>query len=207
MTKRQTDVTSELLETGEATMSQIAKLFRTDAKTLPERMHGVVSKGKRNGYRVYSIAEAAGRLVKPGYEIEEFIRQMSPQEMPPLLQKEYWNGQNARLKHEKELGNLWPTEDVVEFAAVLCQGVRQALILAVDDIDREEGFTSGQRKAFRRIMDGAITEMSEKLQETFKDYYANRPDDRVQTSAQRLVDPRGDSRRVPETPEDEEVDI
>lgn len=188
-------------------MSQIAKLFRTDAKTLPQRMHGVVSVGKRAGYKVYNIAEAAGRLVKPGYEIEEFIRQMSPQEMPPLLQKEYWNGQKARLAFEKELGNLWPTEDVVEHTAVLQQGIRQAINLATDEVDREESFTTGQRKVFRRIMDNAIVEMGEKIQEAFKDYYANRPDDREQTSAQRLVNPGGNSRRLPETPEDEEVDI
>lgn len=188
-------------------MSQIAKLFHTDAKTLPQRMRGIVSAGRRNGYKVYNIAEAASRLVKPGYEIEEFIRQMSPQEMPPLLQKEYWNGQKARLAFEKELGNLWPTEDVVELTAVQGQGIRQALILATDEIDREEGFTTGQRKAFRRIMDSAISEMGEKLKETFKEYYANRPDDRVKTSAQRLVDSGGDSRRVPEAPEDEDFDI
>ena len=188
-------------------MSQIAKLFRTDAKTLPQRMHGIVSVGKRAGYRIYNIAEAAGRLVKPGYEIEEFIRQMSPQEMPPLLQKEYWNGQKARLSFERELGNLWPTEDVVEFSAVLQQGIRQAISLAVDEVDREEGFTAGQRKAFRRIMDSAITEMGEKLQETFKEYYANRPDDREQTSAQRLVNPGRDGGRLPEAPEDEDFDI
>lgn len=188
-------------------MSQIAKLFRTDAKTLPQRMHGVVSVGKRSGYRVYNIAEAAGRIIKPGYEIEEFIRQMSPQEMPPLLQKEYWNGQKARLAFEKELGNLWPTEDVVEHTAVLQQGIRQAINLATDEVDREEGFTTGQRKAFRRIMDAAITDMAEKIQETFKEYYANRPDDREQTNAQRLVNPGGNGRRVSEAPEDEDFDI
>lgn len=207
MGKQSSDVTSELLATGEATMSQIAQLFETDAKTLPQRMKGVVPSGRRAGYRVYKIADAAARLVKPGYEIEEYIRQMSPQELPALLQKEFWNGQRARVAYEREMGNLWPTEDVIALFAVLQQGIRQTMLLVVDDIDREEGLTDGQRKVFRRISDQAVTKFKEDLTEAFKDYYANRPDDRGQATVKRLVDSGRDSRRVPEAEEDEEVDI
>lgn len=207
MVKRTSDVTSELLATGEATMSQIAQLFQTDAKTLPQRLKGIIPAGKRNGYKVYNIREAAGRLVEPGYEIEEFIRQMSPQEMPPLLQKEFWNGQRARTAYEKEIGNLWPTADVVALFAVLEQGIRQTMLLLTDDIEREEGLTTGQRKVFRRITDQAITLFKEKLTEAFKDYYADREDDRGTDGAQRLVDSRRERRRLLEAEEDEEVDI
>lgn len=206
MVKRTSDVTSELLATGEATMSQIAQLFETDAKTLPQRLKGIIPAGRRAGYKVYNIRECAARLVKPGYEIEEFIRQMSPQEMPPLLLKEYWNGQRARLTYERELGNLWPTEDVVEMAAVMQQGVRQSLILAVDDIERDEGFTDGQRKAFRRIIDATISSLSDQLTEKFKDYHANRDVARTST-AKRLVDSSSLDTGIPEAEDDEEVDI
>lgn len=206
MVKRTSDVTSEILATGEATMSQIAQMFETDAKTLPQRMKGIIPAGKRNGYKVYKIREAAGRLVKPGYEIEEFIRQMSPQELPPLLNKEFWNGQRARAAFEKEMGNLWPTEDVVALFAVLENGIRQTMLLVTDDIEREEGLTDGQRKAFRRITDAAITLFKEKLTEGFQEYYANREDHRG-SAIERLVDSSGDGGAIPEAEEDEEVDI
>jgi len=207
VTKRQTDVTSELVETGEATVSQIAKLFGTDPKTLPQRMKGIVSVGRRNGYKVYNIAEVASRLVKPGYEIEQYIRQMSPQELSPLLLKEFWNGQRARLTYERELGNYWATADVVELMGVTEQGIRQVMLLAVDDVDREESFTDGQRKAFRRIIDAGITAMKETLTERFKEYYANRPDDRDETGRERLGSQDDHGGRLPEAEEDEEVDI
>lgn len=187
-------------------MSQIAQMFETDAKTLPQRMKGIIPAGKRNGYKVYKIREAAGRLVKPGYEIEEFIRQMSPQELPPLLNKEFWNGQRARAAFEKEMGNLWPTEDVVALFAVLENGIRQTMLLVTDDIEREEGLTDGQRKAFRRITDAAITLFKEKLTEGFQEYYANREDHRG-SAVERLVDSSGDGGAIPEAEEDEEVDI
>lgn len=204
MTKRVSDVTSEILETGTATRSQIAQLFRTDPKTLPERMHGVVSTGKRNGYRVYDIREAASRLVEPGYEIEEYIRQMSPQELPPLLQKEFWNGQKARLSYEKEMGNLWPTEDVVALVAVLEQGMRQTVLLITDDVEREEGLTAGQRKVFRRIMDQGIAKFKETLTEAFKDYYANREDDGGPAQGKRVGDSSRNGRGLPDTEEEPE---
>ncbi len=207
MTKRVSDVTSEVLATGEATMSQIAQMFQTDAKTLPQRMRGVIPVGKRNGYKVYNIREAAGRLVTPGYEIEEFIRQMSPQEMPPLLQKEFWNGQRARTAYEREIGNLWPTEDVVALFAVLEQGIRQTMLLLTDDIEREEGLTTGQRKVFRRITDAAITTFKDKLTEAFKEYYADREDIGRTGRVEPLVDSSGDSRGFSDAEEDEEVDI
>lgn len=207
MVKRTSDVTSEILATGEATLSQIAQMFETDAKTLPQRMKGIVPAGRRNGYKVYNIREAAGRLVQPSYEIEEYIRQMSPQELPPLLNKEFWNGQRARIAYEKEMGNLWATEDVVELFSVLEQGVRQTWILLTDDIEREEGVTDGQRKVLRRISDAAINTFKDKLTEKFKDYYANRAADGGPARPERLVDSSRDSRRVLEAEEDEEVDI
>jgi hypothetical protein len=168
------EVTSELLVTGEGTMAQIAQLFNTDAKTLPKRMKGVLPKGTRRGYKVYSIREAAGRLVDPGYEIEEFIRQMSPQELPPLLNKEFWNAQNSRLKYEKELGNLWPTEEVVIAVNEFSGAVRMALLLVADGVEREVGITDRQRAIIQRMMDAAIEEMKKKIVEKFKDYHANR---------------------------------
>lgn len=206
MVKRVSDVTSEIVSTGQATLSQIAQMFETDPKTLPQRMKGIVPAGRRSGYKVYNLREAASRLVKPGYEIEDFIRQMSPQELPPLLNKEFWNGQRARQAYEKEMGNLWPTEDVVEMFGVLSQGMRQTIILVTDDIEREEGFTAGQKKAFRRIMDAAIITMQEKLTERFQEYYDNRPADRKPT-AKPVVRTDSDSGRVPGPEDDEEIDI
>jgi hypothetical protein len=168
------EVTSTLLATGQATFAQIAQLFETDAKTLPKRLKGVIPKGTRSGYKVYSIREAAEYLVTPGYEIEDFIRQMSPQELPPLLSKEFWNGQNARLNYEKSLGNLWPTDDVVAAFGEILNVVRMAVLLVADDVDRESGLTPGQRLIIRRIMDGMIVKLGQDITDKFKEYHANR---------------------------------
>lgn len=185
--KADTEVTSELLASGEATIAQLAQLFETDAKTLPRRMKGVLARGTRKGYKVYRIREVAARIVTPGYEIEEFIRQMSPQELPPLLQKEFWNGQNARINYEKALGNLWPTEEVVAALGEFANVVRITLLLVPDDVDREVSVTDGQREVIRRIMHAAVDTLKKNIAERFKDYHANSPANRIET-VRRIVD-------------------
>lgn len=168
------EVTSTMLATGQATMAQIAQLFSTDAKTLPKRMRGCVPAGTRRGNKVYEIKEAAAYLVTPSYEIEEFIRQMSPQELPNLLHKEFWNGQNARLNYETKLGNYWPTEDIVNYVGELVNTMRMTLLLISDDIAREASITNLQREIFTRITDAAIATLRKNIEEKFREYHAHR---------------------------------
>lgn len=208
--KQADEVTSELLATGEATLAQIARLFNTDAKTLPKRLKRLVPKGMRRGYKVYSIAEAASYLITPGYEIEEYIRQMSPQELPPLLSKEYWNGQAARLKYETAMGQHWPTEEIVAFLGELLNVSRMTLLLLVDDVNREESLTDGQRGVIQRITDAAITTMGKTIAEKLTEYHANRPDPgptpRVIEHVRR-VDEDDDGGNILAAEDDEEEDI
>lgn len=208
--KPENEVTSEILETGKATMTQIAQLFGTDSKTLPQRMKGILPSGKnRRGYRVYSIAEAATRIVRPGYEIEEYIRQMSPQELPPLLSKEFWNGQNARTKHEREIGNLWPTERVVEAFSAGLSALRMAILLIQDAIEREDVLTHNQRAAIQKIMDSAINDAREAIVEKMKEFdsaYELVSDGGIQ-GLEGQDDPEDDDGNILASASDEEEDI
>lgn len=161
---------AEIVETGAATMTQLAQMFHTDSKTLPKRMRGLQSCGtNKRGHKVYLIREAATRIVRPGYEIEEYIRQMSPQELPPLLSKEYWNGQNARIKFEETVGNLWPTEKVIEAFSAGLAALRMTILLILDTVERERSLNEEQRDIIRRVMDSAINDCREAIQEKMKD--------------------------------------
>lgn len=213
--KASDEVTSEIMATGEATMAQIAQMFNTDAKTLPKRMRGILPKGTRRGYKVYSINEAATRIVTPGYEIEEFIRQMSPQELPSHLLKEFWAGQKSRVEYETKIGNLWDTGKVVEIVAEQMNLTRMTLLLFADDVDREQKLTDRQRGVIRRMVDALIVTLADKAEERFKDYYANRAEaeelegydyDDV-SDFEGEDDSAEESDDLPEAEDDEEEDI
>lgn len=204
------EVTSEIIESGCATMTQIAQMFRTDTKTLPKRMRGIQSAGKnKKGYTVYSIAEAATRIVRPGYEMEEYIRQMSPQELPPLLSKEFWNGQNARIKFEEQMGRLWPTDRVVECFGAGLSALRMAILLVKDGVEREEQLTQPQRDAVQRFMDAAINDARESVMEKMKEFdcaYELEDDGGIQ-GLEGPDDRAGDDGNLLASEDDEEEDI
>jgi hypothetical protein len=164
------EVTSELLATGEASMAQLAHLFQTDAKTLPRRLRGLKPSGQRHNTKTYLIREAASRIVKPGYAIEQYLRTMNHSELPPLLTKEYWNGQRARQIYEENAGDLWRTADVVEGFAEAFKTLRMSLLLMADAVDRESELSEPQRKALKRMIDGSIDDLREKMVSRFKDY-------------------------------------
>ncbi len=166
------EVTSELLATGEATMAQLGQLFETDPKTLPKRLRGLRPSGVRNNTSTYKIREAASRIVKPGYAIEYYLRTMNHNELPPLLTKEYWNGQRARQIYEENAGDLWRTAQVVEAFAEAFKTLRMSLLLMADSVDRETELSEPQRKIIKRMVDGAIDDLRESMITRFKDYVA-----------------------------------
>lgn len=168
--KPRDEVTSDLLATGEASMAQIAQLFRTDAKTLPRRLRRLKPVATRSGVKVYSIRDAAGYLVKPGYSIEQYLRTMHPNELPVGLMKEFWAGQSSRQSFEMKAGDLWPTAQVVEALAEAFKQARMTILLFPETVERETGITDDQRIVLRRLSDGLIDDLREGLVEHFKNY-------------------------------------
>lgn len=167
----------ELLATGEATKAQIAKLFRRDPKTMDRLLYGLIPANVRRGAAVFSIEEAASRLVKPGYSIEAYIRRMHHTDLPNLLQKEFWNALRARQAFEKEQGDLWPTFEVKAVMAEAFAAIRMALLLMPDHVDREVALSQAQKDILKRLTDAAIVNVSEKLVDKFKNYVP--PDDHI----------------------------
>jgi hypothetical protein len=168
--KARDEVTSDLLATGEASMAQIAALFRTDAKTLPRRLRRLKPVHTRSGVSVYSIRDAAAYLVKPGYSIEQYLRSMHSNDLPVGLMKEFWAGQKSRQSYEMQAGDLWPTAQVVEALAGAFKQARMTILLFPETIERESGVTDAQRKILRRLADGLIDDLRDSLVEQFSNY-------------------------------------
>ena len=159
----------EVLATGQATMSQLGTLFSVDPKSLPRKLLGLPV-FRRGPLVLYNVGEAAGRIVKPSYEIENFIKRMHHSDLPPMLGKEFWNAQKARQSYEEAQGDLWRTEAVVSAFAELFSTLRMTLLLIADSLERETSLTDQQRAIVRGQIDGAIKEMRETVTGMFKDY-------------------------------------
>lgn len=158
------DAENDVVATGRGTANQIAKLFRVNKNDINRKLDGLAPVGRRKGFPLYDVREAAGLLVEPTYEIEDRIKRMNPADIPPLLGKEIWNGQRARLAYERENGDLWPTDEVVAALAATFNECRMVFLLMLDNVERQSGtLTAQQRSVISRLAEGGINAMKESL--------------------------------------------
>ncbi len=168
--KVRTDEESNAIIYEGATLRQLGIMFKADPKVVARKCSSLVPVGSRSGSSIYSIAEAASRLVKPSYEIERYIMEMNHLDLPSLLSKEFWNGQRSRLAFEEANGDLWRTPDVVRMMSELFSAVRMILLLMPDTVEREAGLSREQKAVVRRIVDGAIVNGRDNIIKRFKEH-------------------------------------
>lgn len=153
-----------------ATIRQLAIMFKMDPKVVTSKVSSLVPVGRRKGTSIYSIPEAAARLVKPGYDIERVIMNMNHSDLPPMLQNAFWSAQKTRASYEEMIGDLWRTSRVVRLISVLFNSVRMILLLLPDTIEREAGLSREQKAVVRRVVEGALVEGRKAIMKEFEGY-------------------------------------
>lgn len=166
-THMQDSETRTMLYEG-ASISQLGKLFIMDNRTVSAKLHAVLPVGKRHGSPIYLIRDAAPHLCKPLGDITEAIKRMHHSELPPLVQKEFWNGLRARQEYEKAQGMLWATSDIIDSLAEAFKLLRMSLLLTRDRVERESELTGKQREIIQSIIDGALIDLNKALIERFQ---------------------------------------
>jgi hypothetical protein len=160
------------------TARELALLFKMKPDTVKTRLGGLKASGERFGYPLYHIKDAAPFLVPIPADVISAVMKINHKSLPPSLQREYWYGQNARLKFETDKGNLWKTQDVVMFFADAFSDVRMGILLLLDRVERETAFTDRQREALQSIIDGTLEDIRGRIENTFqarRDQPAGRP--------------------------------
>jgi hypothetical protein len=151
-------------------VTELATLFRTNRQNVRKKLAGVKPIGDRAGDPVYDIYDAAQVLVKPNVDLAEYIKTMRPNDVPPALQKQFWDGQLGRQKFEELAGNLWRTEKVQLAMADLLKIVRQQIQLMSDTVERETGLTEEQRKIIFGISDNVQDSLHKAVLNHFQNY-------------------------------------
>lgn len=138
-------------------ITQAITIFGMDLRDIKAKTHGLVKPcGERKGNPIYQIRDLAPYLVKPPYDIDEFIQRMSVADLPMMLRKEYWAGLRSRQLYEKEAAELWPTADVVDMVSTLFKTIRMSLLLTRESVERETELSDRQRAIITRIIDNAL---------------------------------------------------
>src|SRR5690606_19291643 len=117
---------------------------------------------------LYDLEIAMSYLVKPRFDIRDYMKTMNPTELPPMLRKEYWDAELKRRRFELEAGELWHTEDVLKVLADAFMSIKNQTQVWADDVEREAGLTTDQYDALRRRVDRLREDMFRSLCEAPK---------------------------------------
>ena len=151
-------------------VSKLALLFRGRAETVNRKLiqFGIKPKNKHGAIALYDILEAASALVKPAYDIDEYIRQMSHNDLPAQLTKEFWAGQRTKQQVELAAGNLWETEKVVQEVGELMKIVKMSTLLMLDGVENQTELSERQREIIRNLTHGMLEDLVKRVEEKFK---------------------------------------
>lgn len=150
-------------------MSQMAKLFEMDRRDLIEKLerHSIKPSGKNGGHPIYKLKDVMPVIVKPLYDIEEYLKKMHHNDLPKHLTKEFWAGLRSRQEYELKAGNLWPTERVVSEVGELFKLVKMSALLTCDTVERQVELSEEQRKIINDIMHGMLRDLNKTIIEKF----------------------------------------
>lgn len=148
-------------------ISELAAVFNKDKRTVSEKIRNVKPSGSRDGFPIYHLREAASALADPvsPEQIEEYIKQLRPNDLPPYLLKEFWAGQLTKQKFELNDASLWPTEDVMRVLAAVFKNLKTGILLFADTIEAKTDLSDKQRKLLNELSDGLLVELHRTLVE------------------------------------------
>jgi hypothetical protein len=142
----------------------LMKAFRMGRAAIEAKLAGcpAVGTGKHN-IPLYDLPVAASYLIKPRMSQAEMFKTLRPNDLPDKLKDAYWAAKLKQQKYERQAGELWRTEDVLDTFAEVFKILRQSLQLIPDAVDREKGISPEQRQIITRAVDAIQDELHQKL--------------------------------------------
>lgn len=150
-------------------ISQLEKAFERDKRTINQALASVEPDGYRNGVPIWRISTAAQYLVKPSYSVEHKLRRMNPRDLPPMLQKEFWDAMSRRMKFLEDAGDLWRTDSVISMMSECFQTFKMECRLTADAVGQNVELSKRQRDIVVNLIDGMMENIRRGLVTQFQD--------------------------------------
>lgn len=161
------DTESRALLYAGASVNQLTEIFGGTSLDMARRLGDLKPVGTgRQGNPIYNLAEACARVVKPVLTAEmitKHLRRMNPKDLPPMLNKLFWEGLAARDRYKESAGELWNASDVTTLAADAFQSLRMSLLLIPDVLRDETALSEKQFEIVQKVIDTALETTRVKL--------------------------------------------
>jgi hypothetical protein len=150
-----------------ASVNQLADLFRMKTPDVLRRLGDLkpVGVGRQNN-PIYDVAQAAARLIRipvTADMIDGYMRRVNARDLPPILNKIYWEGLMVRERYREQAGELWHTEDVARVASDAFQSLRMSVLLIPDALRDGTDLSERQFTMVQEILDKALEESRVRL--------------------------------------------
>lgn len=149
------------LVVGGVSAAWLGHVFGMDKNTVKKRLSGCPVAGMNRGTPHYLIRQAAAYLVTPKFDIEEYIKSVRAQDLPPHLNDTYWSALGKRQKVLMDAGETWDTSDVLDVFGRANIQIKSTVQLWVDEVERVQGLTDDQRAMLIRMSDGLLEDIHE----------------------------------------------
>lgn len=142
---------NDIEEARQWSINQIAKAFRLDRRTVTRRLEngGVAPAGLRHSHPVYDLADIGPALF--GQVVP--ANTLSPEEMAPKDQKDWYQAQNERLKYEQTMGQLVPVFEVHQAMSKIAKSVTSTLDILPDILERDCGLKADALNRIQEVID------------------------------------------------------
>lgn len=158
--KDRVDLSSHAVVKG-VTATWLGTVFHMDYRTVTHRLKNCPPLTRQKGGKamLYDLPVAASFLIKPQFDVEDYLKTMKVEEMPTKLQEGYWAAALKRQKWEENAKHLWRTDEVAKRFSETFLMIANALRVWVDDLESVQEVTPAQRKFF----DGVVAQLQESI--------------------------------------------
>lgn len=157
------------VEAGElmrpVTRAFLTEITRLDENVVRRRLLNCPRLGKSGQRDLYDFMTAIAHLVEPQIDLEAYIKTMNPKKLPAGLNKDVWDGMHKRLRYQRDAGDAWHTEDVIEVLGRACMLIKDRLQLVTETMRDRAKLDDAQAKRFAEMIDGLSADIHAALVE------------------------------------------
>lgn len=147
----------------------LAQIFGMGTGTVKKKLAECPPMRKMRNATLYNLRQAAAYLVDPKVDLERYIKTLSAADLPPSLNKDYWEALLKRQKYEIAAGDAWRTEDVLEVFGDVFTHIKSSTQLWQSTIDRVHGLTNEQQATLSVLVDRLLDDLHARLVSMPKD--------------------------------------
>lgn len=152
------------------TVSFLAQVFVMDPNKVKRLLVNCPIKhsrkrGRTQTQHLYDLRTAAEYLVEPKISVEDVLKQIKREDLPPAINTAFWDAQLKRQKWEENAGQLWRTETIRSVIGSMFQTIKFTIQLWADTIERQTGLSEEQRDILNAMTDTLQQEMFDSLME------------------------------------------